>query len=164
MAGWWWPLAGACIVTPRPSSLSRNDAGRLHCETGPAIAYGRSWGIFAIHGVRVDEQVVCRAETQTIKQIDGERNEEIKRIRRERFGWPRYLRETNAEVLDFRRNDVDGTDESLMQARDGSRLLVCACPSTARVYAMRVAREVSKCEEAQRWLHGERRLRIVGAS
>jgi hypothetical protein len=164
VAGWWWPFENACIVTPLPSLLARDDENRLHSESGPAIAYADAWSIFAIHGVLVNEQIVSRPETQTIKEIDSEANEEIKRIRTERFGWPRYLKETNAKVLDFRRNDIDGTDESLIQAKDGSRLLVCACPSTARVYAMRVERSIEKCESAQRWLHGERHLRIVGAS
>ena len=109
-------------------------------------------------------QIVVRPKTQTTDQIDKEDNSEIKRIRIERFGWPRYLKETKAKVLDFRRNDVDGTDESLMQANDGSRLLVCACPSTARVYAMRVEKSVSSCEAAQNWLNGGRKINIIGAS
>jgi len=135
-----------------------------HNDNGPSHLWSDGFAIWTINGVRVDEQIVMRPQTQTVQQIANEQNEEIRRVRIERFGWPRYLSETNAKVLDFRRNDVDATKESLMEAADGSRVLVCACPSTARVYAMRIPREIQTCENAQEWLHGDRRLRVVGAS
>jgi hypothetical protein len=156
-----------CVVSDFPVVLEAETVdGRLvaHCESGPSHLWADGFAIWTIHGVRVDEQIVLRPETQTIEQIDGEANAEAKRIRIERFGWPRYLKEANAKVIDFRRNDIDATDESLMQAKDGSRLLVCACPSTARIYAMRVERTIETCEQAQRWLYGDRNVRIIGAS
>jgi hypothetical protein len=74
------------------------------------------------------------------------------------------LAETHATVIDFGRNDIDGTKESLMKMKDGTLVLLCACPSTARAYANRVPREIQSREQAQRWLHGDRKIRVVGAS
>jgi len=163
-ASWCWYHDDVASISDRPERLRRNELGSLHCDTGPALAYRDGWTLWYINGVAVDEQIVLRPEMQSISEIDGEKNAEVRRIRLERYGWPRYLRETNAKVLDYRRNDVDATDESLMQSADGSRILVCACPSTAKVFTMRVPREIEKCEQAQAWLHGDRKLRIVGAS
>ncbi len=153
-----------CMISDFPRVLRTNAQGQPHCEDGPSHQWRDGWSFWYIDGVQVDEQIVMRPQTQTLKQIDQESNAEVRRLRIQRYGWPRFLRETNAHVLDFRRNDVDGTDESLMQSRDGSKLLVCACPSTAKIFAMHVPREITKCDHAQRWLAGERRLNIVGAS
>ena len=120
--------------------------------------------LWYIDGVQVDEQIVMHPETQTIEQIEGEENSEVKRVRIERFGWSKYLSEIRARVLDVRDNDIDATKESLMELRDKTRVIVCACPSTARVYVMRVPREIVTCEMAQNWLHGNRSVRVIGAS
>jgi len=165
--GWWWAYKNVDIVARRPTLLCWEKTGkshRLHCDTGPAATWRDGWALWSIHGVAVDEQIVMRPQQQTIAEIERERNAEVKRIRIERFGWPRYLAETGAVVLHERRNDVDGTREALMQSNDGQVLLVCACPSTARVYAMRVSREIKLCQDAQRWLRGNGELRVVGAS
>jgi hypothetical protein len=162
--GWWAPYKDFVAFQHRHESLSRDENGRLHNESGMAVRYRDGWGVWAIHGVRVDEQVVLQPHTQTRLQIDAEGNAEIKRIRIERFGWPRYLRESGARVLDVRDNAIEATRESLMETKDGARVLVCACPSTARVYALRIPREIASCENAQRWLHGNRSLRVVGRS
>jgi hypothetical protein len=166
-SGWFWPFSGAVILTERPTELHRNDGGALHCETGPALRYPDELSIWSIDGVRVDEQIIMRPETQTIQQIDGEGNEEIKRVRIERFGWPRYIAETDAECLDTRRNDVDGTTEALVLVRDGSVRLLCACRSTGRVYAIGVPREIRKCVHAQNWMttgDSNKSSNIIGAS
>jgi hypothetical protein len=103
-------------------------------------------------GVKVNEQIVMRPESQTIKDIDGETNEEIRRIRIERFGWPRYLHESGAAIADERHNDRDCQDEKLYRLKDGRHRLVCVDPSTGRKYALGVPREVTSCEQAQNWI------------
>ena len=122
------------------------------------------WSLWHIHGVAVDEQIVMRPETQTLAQIQSEQNAEVRRIRIERFGWIAYLRAAGARVLDRRCNEIDQNHEALLESSDGARVLVCACPSTARMYAMRVPREIKNCTQAQSWLAGDRPIRIVGAS
>jgi hypothetical protein len=137
--------------------LNRDDRGRLHCEDGPALAYPDGWQIFSWHGVRLDSQIILKPESQTIEQINGENNEEIKRVRIERFGWPRYLKTINAVVADSRRNDAECTREALMKAGPMT-VLVCHCPSTARVYSMEVDPSVTTCEGAQNFLWSGSRL------
>jgi hypothetical protein len=112
----------------------------------------------------VDEQVVLRPETQTAGQIRRERNAETKRIRIERFGWGCYLAEVGAVVIDRRRNDIEATRETLFRTPDRAKILVCACPSTARVYALAVPRDVRTCERAQAWLSSGLSGRIINGA
>jgi hypothetical protein len=39
-AGPWWALNGLAIVSERPLRLAHNPEGRLHADSGPALAYG----------------------------------------------------------------------------------------------------------------------------
>lgn len=127
------------------------------------MIYPDGWSIWAWHGVRVEQHVIERPETITLKEIKGEQNAEIKRILMERMGWEKYLRAVKAKVLDRRKNDIEGTREALM-AHDEGRVLVCACPSTGRVYGLSVPADVATCRAAQNYLSSGLSDRIVGAS
>ena len=162
--GWTWWHDKVVAISDRPRILKRDDRGFLHNEEGPALLYPDGWSFWRIHGVEVPELVVIRPETQTIKDIDQEPNAEVKRIRIERFGWPRYLKESGAKVLNMRKNAIDNQKEALMQSKDGSVVLVCSCPSTARVYAMRVPKEIQTCEQAQNWLSCGLAGRMIAAT
>ena len=160
-AGWALPHEHICWVSERHSVLRRNDSGRLHCEDGPALAYPDGWELWVVHGVAVDEQIVMRPETQTLEQIEADDNAESKRVRIERFGWPRYLRESGASVVAGRHNERDAQDEQLYVLRDGGKRFVCVDPSTGRKYALGVPKEITSCEQAQLWMsHGLDRLAI----
>jgi len=79
-----------CFVVERPNILKLDTRGRLHCETGPAMAYPDRWGIYAINGVIIPAWIMEQPDRLSIKAIDQERNSEIQRIMIERFGWERY--------------------------------------------------------------------------
>ncbi len=87
-AGWWWPLEGAVVLTARPVALSRDDQGRLHHESGMAIAYPDGWGLWSWHGQRVPQWVI---EDPTPEAIAAESNIEIRRCAIESYGWERYV-------------------------------------------------------------------------
>jgi len=57
-AGWWWPFAGACIITERATLLHCDEGGRLHCDYGPALAYPDGCTIYARHGLRIPAWLV----------------------------------------------------------------------------------------------------------
>ena len=149
---WWYPFHRICFVCERPAEIHMVDEDRLHNDSGPAVRFRDDWSIWSINGVLVDEQVVLRPATQTIRQIRHEQNVEVKRIRIERFGWDRYLTGVGAVAIDHRRNDVEATQETLMRTPDEERVLVCACPSTAKIQALPVPPWIRTCEEAQDWL------------
>ena len=162
-SGWYWPANGFCIVTDRPCRLVHDGDHVLHCEDGMAAQWRDGWGFWMLRGVRVDEQIVMRPETQTVEQIRGEKNEEVKRLRIERYGWPRYLNEIGATRIDSRRNDIDGTREYLYRGDDMVTLL-CVCPSTTKVFALEVPPDVETCEQAQNYLSSGLSGRVISAS
>ena len=155
MIGWWAPYRYIAIVQHGHSELHRDSDGRLHSESGMAVRYRDGFGVWAIHGVRVDEQVIMRPESQTIEQIHKESNEEVRRVRIERFGWERYLHESGARRINDRFNERDHQPESLYRLFDGTNRLAVSDPSTGRRYCLGVPAEIETCEQAQAWMsHG----------
>ena len=141
-----------CLVSERALSRSKDSENRPHNENGPSVAWrcgNRAWHI---HGVAVDEQIVINPETQTIQQILSEQNEEVRRIRIERFGWERFLRESGSEIRHKRYNERDGQWETLYRLKDGTQQFVCVDPSTGRRYALGCPEECETTEQVQMWM------------
>ena len=159
-AGWWLPHKNMFWVSERHNLLNRNTSGQLHCDDGPALAYPDGWRIWAINGLRVDQQIVMSPHTQTIPQIDGEQNNDVRSIRINRFGWPRYLSESGSDCRDERANDIEGTMEALYRTKAGDQRLVVTCP-TGRLFALGVPSDVATCEQAQHWLAGGKNFRVL---
>ena len=162
-AGWFLPHQKLCWVSERHNIVRKNERNQLHCEDGPALAYPDGWQLWRLRGAAVDEQIVMRPETQTVEQINGEQNAEVKRHRIERFGTGRYLTAINAKSISERQNDIEGTREVLYQA-DGLSILACACPSTAKVFYLEVPPAVTTCEQAQKYLSSGLSGRIISAA
>ena len=162
-AGWFLPHANICWVSERHNILQRDDDGRLHSLSGPAVAYPDGWSIYAVHGIRVPGWIIETPQEITATKIDAEENIEIRRIMTDIHGWPRYIRESGLEAVDTRRNHIEGTLEALYRCKDGSQRLVVTCP-TGRVFALGVVSEVRTCEQAQRWLAGDQKLNVIGAT
>jgi hypothetical protein len=145
--GWIFPYENICIVCDRPTVKWRD--GVIHSDDSPAVEFKDGFKIWAIGGVTVDEQIVMSPATQTIEQINNEENQEIKRIRIERYGWRKYLEDVNAKVLDVSVNSF--SMESLMDA--GDMIILCTYdPSTGRIYALEVDPDCQTCDQAQRYL------------
>ena len=158
--GWWSPYQEVAVLQHRHSELHRDDRGRLHNPNGMAVKYRDGWGCWRINGVAVDEQIVMRPESQTIKQIGDEQNAEVRRVRIERYGWTKYLQESGAKCLNQRKNEIENTREALF-AGPGMRVMVVTCP-TGRLFSLPVPEEVKSCEQAHNWLAGDRGLTSIG--
>ena len=108
-AGWALPHENICWVSERHTTLKQTQAPdgtcQLHCEDGPAVAYPDGWKLWFIQGIAVTEQTVMQPETLTLAQIDSEANAEVRRIMIERFGFEKYLRACNAQLIDSCPND-----------------------------------------------------------
>jgi hypothetical protein len=150
-------------VSKKPTSIVFNDDGQLHNEEGKSAEFADGWGIYSINGVGVDEQIVMSPSSQTIKQIQGEDNEEVKRIRIERYGWKRFLDEISAELMDERQNDIDGVKEFLFKG-DEMVALMCICNSTGKEFVLEVPPETRTCQQAQAWLSNGFSERTISSS
>lgn len=82
-AGWWWPFERAVILTERPIKLSRDDAGCLHCDDGPALVYPDGFSLYAWHGTRIPsthQWVITDKSRLTNEIIKSEKDDEIRGI------------------------------------------------------------------------------------
>jgi hypothetical protein len=96
-AGWWWPFTTFAVLTEHPVVLLRDPQNRLHCETGPAIAWPDGWGIHAWHGTRVPSDLLDPG--WSVSRILRESNAEIRRCAIERMGWDVFIREAGLKLV-----------------------------------------------------------------
>jgi len=106
--GWWWPFENACIITPKPSAIRKNDNG-LHCDGGPALSYTDAWHLWCLNGVRVPQWL---AET-TAEQLDPKKvveltNAEVRREFVRKVGMERLWYKLQPTVIDEEAFDVGG--------------------------------------------------------
>ena len=161
LSTWFWFDGGLPCILQNPKDIHWGESG-LHNESGPAAYYSPYFALWSINGVAVDRQIVVSPETQTIKQIEEEKNEDVRSIRINRFGWHRYIEESNSTLIDDRRNDVEGTREALYRTRYGKRL-IATCPSgNNRIVALGVPDSIETCQQAQAWLAGEQSFNAIG--
>ena len=107
-AGLWKPgaLDGVCFAAERPTHLNRDEAGQLHCDVGPSLAYPSGWSWWHWHGVRVAQNVIEAPETITVAAIHTA-GPQARRIMLERYragepvsGIAAYLRDSGAQLVD----------------------------------------------------------------
>jgi len=115
----------------------------VECDDGPKWWY--------INGVQVTEQIVMQPESITLAQIQENRNNEVRSVMIERYGWHRFLADSNAKMIDKRDNLVENTKEALFAAGELGNRLVVTCP-TGRIFTLGVPNDTKTCEAAQQWL------------
>ena len=165
-ASLWWPHTRFTIVADRPLIIERErvapdgwESHRLHCATGPAMAWPDGWSIHAWHGTRVPAWVI---ECPTVERIAAETNTEVRRCAIESYGWGRYIDDIGATPIDvaadpanpghvLRLYDVPGdlydgdvrllVMDNASRDRDGSR----------RTFAETVPADVTSAIDAAAW-------------
>lgn len=153
VSGYWLGKSVAFVVR-KPRVLSRDERGRLHSPSGPAVEYPDGWGFWAWHGMRVPERAITTpAEQLTREDFLHEPNLEVRRVIQERMG-ERFLWELGVRF-------VDGGPRGILYEVDlpndperVARYVQVTDPSTGRVYYLRVPRGVASAEEAVAWTFG----------
>jgi hypothetical protein len=74
-AGWWWPHDRFAVVCDRPTWVSRDEHGHLHCATGPAISWSDGWALWFWHGQRHEgPEDLARTIEQERQQLREQRH------------------------------------------------------------------------------------------
>jgi len=156
-AGWAIPHQNICWVSERHSILNRDERGRLHSVTSPAVLYPDGWAIYAIHGVRVPEYIVTRPNEITTAKIEKEENTEVRRVMIERYGQEKYLKDSNAKEI---HKDEFGTLFLKEIPDDEPLVMVKVINSTPEIingkmvfkdYFLRVPPDIKTAKEAVAW-------------
>ena len=103
------------------SFISRDERGRLHNVSGPALSYPDGWSIYSVHGVRVPESIITDPRSITVKKIDEEANAEVRRVMIDQMGRDKYIYESGAKQIAkdefgvlFQRQTKDGDNVMLV--------------------------------------------------
>jgi len=91
--------ADFAMISDRPEVLTVDAQRRPHSDTGPFCRWRDGSALYAVHGVRVPWDVIERPESITVARIEAEQNAEVRRVMVERYGLPRYIRDSGAERL-----------------------------------------------------------------
>ena len=179
--GWWWPFENAVILTERPTQIYRDADHRLHNDTGSALLYPDGWGIWAIHGLRMDRKIIEAPETLTAAEVRDERNAEIRRHMLDRYKGLRGAEAQRAWIQDLRLMPISVEDITeklqpsaltmwrlshgdkpceckLYKAKvpddEDLAILMVTCTSTLKEVSLRVPPTIKTAAEARAWTFG----------
>lgn len=94
-----------CVISDRPEVLTKDAQNRPHADNGPFCRWRDGFSMYSVHGTRVPAWVIESPELVTVADIDGESNEEVRRVMIERYGVEKYVADADFKVVD---SDVDG--------------------------------------------------------
>ena len=153
-ACWWWPHRDFVMVCERPRTISRDEQGRLHSETGNAIEFRDGWGLARWHGTTVPLEWITNRKTLDPKIALTDPSVERRRAAAEIIGWARVLKALPNRVIDTDPDPQVGTLMSvdLPEAPD-SRFVLVRC-GTGRDFALPVPQEMKTALQANAWTYG----------
>ncbi|MEU8790770.1 DUF6745 domain-containing protein [Streptomyces sp. NPDC048643] len=156
-AGWWWPYEKVAVISERPLSLHRDEAGRLDRGDGPALRYGDGFELYAWRGMPVPSTFLDELTALTPERIREEENAELRRVMLEHYGYDRYLEESGAvpvhrdETGVLWRVELSGDEDVVMVE------VVNSTPEpdgTSRTYWLRVPPSTRTAREGVAWTFG----------
>lgn len=151
-AGWIMPYQNICFVSERSNHEKFDDQGRLHCETGPAIAYPDGFLAYAWHGTIFPEEWLQRKPTS--REALKWRNVEQRRVACEMIGWDTILNELEAITVDKNKNPEIGELVSVEIPGLGEEKFLRVKCGTGRQFALPVPPKMKTAHQANAWTWG----------
>lgn len=150
-SGWVYLGDTDAIIHDRPVTIARDDQGRLHSETGPAIAYGDSWQRFFWHGVAIPAEWITDRSKLTAEIAIGQENVELRRCACEILGWANVIKNLKSKQIDKDPDPMVGTlYEVDLPDMGKEKFLVVQC-GTGRTFAIPVPPEMKTALAANSW-------------
>lgn len=153
--GWWRPATRVCFMVDRPTTLELDTNLELHHFDGKAVEYSDGFGLYAVHGIVVTEDIAFGRFT--CDDIEDAKNSEIRRVMIDRFGAENYLQATGAAEL---HRDQCGVLYIKDVPRDEPIVMVKVINSTAepdgsfKEYFLRVPPNTRTAREGIAWTFG----------
>lgn len=132
------------------------DLGHSGIKDETALPRGCRETQLRFAGINVDRRIAFHPELIQIEEVLEEKNAERRRVLLDRYGFGRFLCDSNAEILD-RDRDPGGPRELVrVKLPDDEDLVAmsCFCPSTQRQYMIRVPPATPTCRHAAAWIAG----------
>lgn len=138
--------------------ITLDDEYRPHSfGKDPSITYPDGRKEYHSHGVQLPDFVILHPEKITILHIQKENNTEVRRVMLEKYGYAKYLKNTNAELL---AQDRFGKLWSVPVQNDEPLVMVEVLNSTPepdgsiKTYFLRVPPNTKTCQEGIAWTFG----------
>lgn len=153
-------LGDTIVLGERPVRVSHDDRLRLHNDKEAAFEGRDGLKLYYIDGVRLpDPNIVMAPTKQSIEEITGENNAEVRAIRMRQFGMMNFIQKTDPKVIDKRSPATANrkTIEMLCSTShlQGLHIFVCQCISTGRIFTLFVPNNIVTCQAAQEWVLGQ---------
>jgi hypothetical protein len=116
-------LDECAIVIQRPLSLRLDDAGNLHCATGPCLEWTDGEKDYAWHGTWVPERFIVDPQSHTRDEYLAITNTEQRRALSESGGWPWVVRLLDAIMIDTWTDPHTSLSYELLRCPSGEQLL-----------------------------------------
>jgi len=150
----WSPFEKICICSDRPTALTVDQDGRLHNETGPAIAYGDGFQLYYWHGTNVPREWIEDKATLEPQMALTWRNVEQRRAAVEIIGWGKILGALHPIIVDADPNPQIGM---LLRCdlpdAPKQQFLTVLC-GTGREFVLPVPPDVRTARAANAWTYG----------
>lgn len=156
---WWFECDGIVFLSDRPMVLQVDSQGRLHDERSATLAYGDGFSLYAIHGVRLDEDAVLHPEHIRVNRIEKEIDLEVRRALISVYGQARYIKDSGAILVHqdergklWRKKRAGDTDLVMVEVLNSTPEL----GSSSRSYMLRVPPNMRTASAAVAWTFGMR--------
>ena len=153
-AGWALPHQNICWVSERHCLVARDDRGRLHSLTGPALLYPDGWGVYAVHGTRIPETWITDPKSLTAKVALTWPNIEQRRAACEILGWEKVLSELKGNTIDKDEDPMIGELVEVTIPDVGKEKFLRVLCGTGRKFALPVPPNMKTALEANSWTYG----------
>ena len=138
------------IICKRPNTVKKNEQGRLHCSSGPAVMWDDGWENYCLNGVRVTKEIVMTpAEKLDPQMVIKEKNAEVRRELVRKIGVERLVMKLGAKLID-KQGDYELLDLNLGEDRYRPYLKM-KNPSIATWHIEGVAPECRSVQDAINW-------------
>ena len=147
---WWWPYEGIVFVSDRPSTINKDERGRLHNPTGPSVAFVDGYRVYHVHGVEMRGELIEDHGQITTQVIDNVDNVEQRRVLIDIYGANRWLQDSGAVEVSrdergilWRKNVVDDEPVVMVEVVNSS--------GEDKHYWLRVPPTMTTAAEAVAW-------------
>jgi len=155
-----YPYGKVAFVSRRPTTLEFDVEKRLHCETGPAMAFGDDYSLCAWHGQLVPSHWITDKKNVKPSEVLDTRDSNLRAAGISILGWARIVTELGATVVN---QHPEGPSGGTLLAVDRSRLndsqggvmkfLKADCPRNGTI-CFRVPDSILTAHAAQAWARG----------
>lgn len=150
---WWWCFDNYVIISERPTVCTLEN-GRIHCATGPSVAFSDGFEIYAWRGTVVPKEWITEPHTVDPHTALNHPNIEQRRAAADILGWAKVLAVLQPKIID---TDQDPQIGELIEVdlpnSPGERFLRVRC-GTGRDFCLPVPRQMRTALEANAWTFG----------